>query len=583
MCGIAGLFGSGWTRVQLERMAAVQHHRGPDDRGFFVDVTGIAGLAHNRLSILDLSPAGHQPMSNSAGSLQIVFNGEIYNYLELRQELGTYPFRTNSDTEVVLAAYEKWGESCVDHFVGMFAFLIWDEQKQRLFAARDRFGVKPLYYAVGENSELILASEIRALHAAGIPKHPNESTWATYLSCGINDHSEATFWEGISSLEAGHKLTWRIGRLEILPWYDLAERTGPELDRRPFDTVCEEYASLLAESVRLRFRSDVEVGINISGGVDSSTLLGLVHQTNCEPEQVKAFTYTTGDERYDELPWVKKNLERMQHPSFVYQLHPKEVPELAADVQAHQGEPFGGLPTLAYARLFEMARKNGVIVLLDGQGMDEQWAGYDYYAHLNGSTSLAPLQGTRQQACMPECLTEEFRRRAIPFEAHQPFPDGLRTRQYLDTRFTKIPRALRFNDRVSMRASIELREPFMDHRLFELALRQPRERKIMGGTSKWTLRKITEHLLPSDVVAAPKRPVQTPQREWLAGPLQDWAQSCIDAALAEYGGAWFRTDRVSSAWKAYCRDGSTNSYYVWQWISVGLALETSRERIVAIQ
>lgn len=581
MCGIAGLFGRGWNRVQLERMATSQHHRGPDDRGVFVDPTGVAGIAHNRLSILDLSPAGHQPMRNAAGSLWIVFNGEIYNYLELRQELGSYPFRTHTDTEAILAAYEKWGESCVDHFLGMFAFLIWDVREQRLFAARDRFGVKPLYYASDSHGKLSVSSEIRAMHAAGVPRQLNENTWATYLAYGMNDHSESTFWDGISSLGPGSKLTWQDGQLKIAHWYDLAERAGTELDGRPFEVVCEEYSSLLAESIRLRFRSDVEVGIAISGGLDSSILLGLVHQTNCDPDQVKAFTYTTGDARYDELPWVMKNLEHMPHPSFVYEMRPQEIPELAADVQAYQDEPFGGFPTLAYARLFELAREKGVQVVLDGQGMDEQWAGYDYYAHLADSTSAAPLQGTHHQACMSECLTEEFRKRAIPLVSPQPFPDKLRTRQYLDTRFTKMPRALRFNDRVSMRASVELREPFMDHRLFELALRQPRERKIVNGVGKWTLRRIAQQLLPSEVVTAPKRPVQTPQREWLAGPLREWAQSCIEAALAEYRDSWFQADRAASAWKAYCANGSSNSYYLWQWISLGLTLETSRESTLA--
>jgi asparagine synthase (glutamine-hydrolysing) len=577
MCGIAGLFGPGWKRNQLESMIAIQKHRGPDDCGIFVDDSEMAGLAHNRLSIIDLSPAGHQPMSNATGNLQIVFNGEIYNFLELRQELQGYPFRTNTDTEVILAAYERWGDSCLDRFLGMFAFLIWDIREQRLFAARDRFGVKPLFYTLCPNGGLRLASEIRTLHASGIPRECDDKTWATYLTYGLHDHTERTFWKNVSSLGPGHILHWHDGKTAIRRWYDLAERTGPEFDPRPLGVVCEEYSSLLAESVRLRFRADVEVGINISGGVDSSTLLGLVYKTNGNPGLVKAFTYTTGDERYDELPWVQRILERTEHPSFVSQIRAEEVPALAADVQAYEDEPFGGIPTLAYARLFDMAREAGVTVLLDGQGMDEQWAGYDYYERLTGSASVAPLQGTQQKAVMPGCLTPDFSGSAIPFDPPQVFPDALRNRQYLDARYTKIPRALRFNDRVSMRASAELREPFMDHRLFELALRQPAERKIAGGVRKWMLRKITRDLLPCEVVEAPKRAVQTPQREWLAGPLHDWAQSCIETAFAEYSGAWFNENLMQS-WQAYSDGQSTNSFYVWQWISLGLTLQNSLER-----
>ena len=583
MCGIAGLFGTEWNRFQLERMATVQQHRGPDDRGFFVDESGMAALAHNRLSILDLSPAGHQPMANVAGNLRIVFNGEIYNFIELRRELSDYQFRTTTDTEVILAAYERWGESCLDHFLGMFSLLIWDIREKRLFGARDRFGVKPLYYALGPNGGLAIASEIRSLHAAGIPRNINEDTWASYLAYGLHDHSTSTFWERVLSLAPGHAFTWEDGRLQIRQWYDLPAQIGSEFDSRPVNVVCEEYLALLLESIQLRFRSDVEVGINISGGLDSSTLLALIHRTNNCASRVKAFTYTTGDERYDELPWVQRNLERMEHPSFVYQLRPEEVPDLAADVQDYQDEPFGGLPTLAYARLFELARRSGVVVLLDGQGMDEQWAGYDYYAHLSEETSFAPLQGTNHRATIPGSLSSEFLRRAEPLSPPQPFPDPLRNRQYFDTRFTKIPRALRFNDRVSMRASAELREPFMDHRLFELALRQPKERKIMDHTGKWLLREMTRNLLPCAVLEAPKRPVQTPQREWLAGPLRDWAQGCIDTMLGEYGSAWFNKERVRDDWNTYCAGGSSNSYYVWQWISLGLTLQSSLQAATALQ
>jgi asparagine synthase (glutamine-hydrolysing) len=575
MCGVAGLFGPGWEVSQLNSMVAVQQHRGPDNCGIFVDDSAEGGLGHTRLSILDLTSAGDQPMSNATGELQVVFNGEIYNFLELRRELHDYRFRTNTDTEVILGAYERWGENCLEHFFGMFAFLIWDLRERRLFAARDRFGVKPLYYAIRPDGGLWLASEIRALHAAGIPADINEKTWATYLAYGLHDHSDETFWMGISSLAPGHALSWQKRRTQIWRWYDLAERTGPEFDDRPLEVVCEEYSSLLAESVRLRFRSDVEVGINISGGLDSSTLLGLVDKTNKRPDRVKAFTYTTGDQQYDELPWVQHMLQKMWHPSVVYQLGPEEIPNLAADVQAHEDEPFGGLPTLAYARLFEISRKLGVHVLLDGQGMDEQWAGYDYYDRLTGTTSVAPLQGTKQKAVMPECLTLEFLSHAVAFDPQQPFPDTLRNRQYLDACYTKMPRALRFNDRVSMRASVELREPFLDHRLFEIAVRQPRHRKIANGVRKWMLRKITRELLPCEVVEAPKRPVQTPQREWLVGPLRDWARSCIDTGLSEYRGAWFNERSVVDAWNEYCEGKNTNSFYVWQWISLGLTLQNS--------
>jgi len=574
MCGIAGIFGPNWKRAQLGAMVASQRHRGPDAEGVYVDPTGTAGLGHNRLSIIDLSPAGQQPMSSYDGRLWIVFNGEIYNYLELRAEIGDYPYHSQSDTEVILAAYERWGPDCLRRLIGMFAFLIWDELDQCLFAARDRFGVKPLNYHQQPDGTLLLASEIKALHAAGVPVRPNPITWSTYLTYGAHDHSEHTFWEGVSALPPGHSLVWQDGRARLSRWYDLAERVGPEFDGRPSETVQEEYMALLDESVRLRFRSDVPVGINLSGGLDSSTLLGLVQAVQGAESEVKAFTFVTGDPQYDELPWVERMLAQTRHPSVVCRLEPSDVPDLAESVQFHQDEPFGGLPTLAYARLFERARLEGVIVLLDGQGMDEQWAGYDYYQAAMDGTAAGLVQGAKEAPVRPECLTPEFRALAEAFEPPQPFPDQLRNLQYRDARYTKIPRALRFNDRVSMKSSTELREPFLDHRLFELAVRQPFERKIADGTRKWLLRQMARQLLPDGVVEAPKRPLQTPQREWLRGPLQRWAGDRIEESLDAYGKTWLDADAVRSTWRNYCDRASDNSFYIWQWINLGLMVET---------
>jgi asparagine synthase (glutamine-hydrolysing) len=571
MCGIAGIFGIKWSFSQLDAMVARQHHRGPDAQGLYVDRSGLAGLGHNRLSIIDLSEAGRQPMSDPTGRYWLVFNGEIYNYLELRRELDAdYRFRTRTDSEVLLAAYQKWGEGCLDRLIGMFTFLIWDEQERRLFAARDRFGVKPLYYHQERDGALFVASEIKALHAAGIPARPDPAAWATYLAFGHYDHSERTFWEDISSVPPGHTLAWRLGQTTITRWYDLAERVGPEYDARPLDTVREEYLALLADSVRLRFRADVPVGINLSGGLDSSTLLGLVQAVQGPESDVKAFTFVTGDPQYDELPWVKQMLSRTLHPSITCRIAPEDVPALAESVQAHEDEPFGGLPTLAYARLFERARREGVIVLLDGQGMDEQWAGYDYYVSALAGEASGVVQGTRESPVRPESLVREFRSLAEPLELPRPFPDSLRNTQYRDARYTKIPRALRFNDRVSMRSSTELREPFLDHRLFELALKQQPERKIAGDTRKWLLREIVRDLLPGGVVEAPKRALQTPQREWLRGPLQSWAGELIESSLARFDRAWLEGDVVRREWQKFLRAESDNSFYVWQWISLGL-------------
>lgn len=571
MCGIAGILGQSWERRNLEAMVNAQHHRGPDADGIFVSENQITGLGHNRLSIIDLSDSGRQPMIDQSGTRRIVFNGEIYNYLELKRELeSSYSFRTRTDTEVVLAAYERWGEDCLSHFIGMFAFVIWNETEKKAFAARDRFGVKPFYYYQKSDGTLFVASEIKAIHAAGAPRIPNEKIWATYLTYGLQDNSEETFWSEICALPAGHKLIWKQNQISISGWYDLASQVGDEVDRRPETIVEEEYFSLMKESVRFRFRADVPVGINLSGGLDSSSLLGLVHAVQGDESDVKAFTFITGDENYDELPWVEKMLEKTRHPLIVSKLSPTDVPQMAKSVQFYQDEPFSGIPTLAYAKIFEDAKAHGVTVLLDGNGMDEQWCGYDYYQNALNGKQAEIVQGTNEKPIKPECLTAEFRQLAEPSEMPDFFADKIRNLQYRDTRFTKIPRAMRFNDRISMRSSTELREPFLDHRLFELAFRQPVERKISNGTRKKMLRQITKRILPENLSAAPKRPLQTPQREWLRGELKTWANERIEESLAKFSGTWLDKKAVTEAWQKYCRGESDNSFYIWQWISLSL-------------
>lgn len=572
MCGISGWAGQNWTRRHLDAMVAVQSHRGPDDIGFYINPAGTVGLGHNRLSILDLSAAGHQPMVDSTGTVRIVFNGEIYNYLELRAEMPDYPYQSQTDSEVFLAAYQRWGKACLDHFIGMFAFILWDEGQQRLFAARDRFGIKPLFYHVEPDGRLLLASEIKALHAAGVDPEPDPVAWAAYLADGLYSHSERTFWKGVQSVLPGHYLTWQAGKLALTCWYDLSEKVAGT-DTRPVETVMDEYLDLLEQSVAFRFRSDVPVGVNLSGGLDSSVLLSLVHKIQGPESDVKAFTFVTGDPAYDELPWVQQMLAQTRHPLITCLLTAAEVPELAESVQYHEDEPFAGLPTLAYARLFERARAEGVIVLLDGNGMDEQWAGYDYYQSALQGKSAGLVQGTKEQPVRPECLTPEFRARVEKFTFPDASPDPVRNLQVRDIVYTKIPRATRFNDRISMRVSTELREPFLDHRLVELALRQPVERKIQGETRKYLLRKLAARLAPAGVVEAPKRPLQTPQREWLRGPLAKWTEMTIETALQNYGGIWLEPKPVRSAWQEYLRGQSDNSFYVWQWVSLGLLVE----------
>ena len=580
MCGISGILGNHWSNGQLNAMLAAQYHRGPDAEGIFISEDHFAGLAHNRLSIIDLSTEAKQPMQDATGRFLIVFNGEVYNYLELKGMLAPeFSFKTKTDTEVILYAYIKWGKACLDKFIGMFAIAIWDNKEKTLWVARDRFGVKPLYYAFDSDKNFYFASEIKALHAAGIPKISNRSAWAAYLGYGRYDHSENTFWKGVTKLMPGSALILKNDALNITKWYNLPDKTGLDFDNRSIEDVEEEYLALLEDSIRLRFRSDVPIGINLSGGLDSSALLSLVNKVQGEGSDIKAFTFITGDDRYDELPWVNEMISQTKHPLISCLLEAKDVPRLSESVQAFEDEPFGGFPTLAYARVFEEARKEGVIVLLDGQGIDEQWAGYDYYQKSDTNMDGPTIQGSKDSAVLPDCLDPEFLSLAGAWQVPEIYPDKLRNMQYRDAFFTKIPRALRFNDRISMRSSTELREPFLDHRLFEIAFRQPENFKINNGTGKWFMRQLLKNKLPGKVVNAPKRPLQTPQREWLRGELREWADAMIEDSISS--NPFMIGERIRAKWRNFADGNGDNSFYIWQWISLALMKVGVRENIIS--
>jgi asparagine synthetase B (glutamine-hydrolysing) len=673
MCGIAGIIGD-YKEIQLDAMLASQHHRGPDATGKYFDA-GFAALGHNRLAIIDLSAQSNQPFIDNSGRYVIVFNGEIYNYIELKSDLqNQYDFKTESDTEVLLAAYIIYGKECLHKCNGMFAFAIWDKQEKKLFAARDRFGVKPFYYSL-KNQTLYFSSEIKALHATGIQKVVNEKVWASYFAYGSYGMPEETFWEGIDQLPGGHYLevdgcqSEPVGdltksnilqqiqsnndqsicqsepvedqticdalrqaqcdkvqfecqsesveelsrakpvlslskegvkvfggkmNLTIEKWYHFEVEVAKQPKNLTLEQAKEQYVALLKDSINLRFRADVPVGFNISGGLDSSVLLALVNDFNCQPEPVEggqltetglqqaqtdtvggqqssinAYTFYTNNSDYDELPWVEAMIAHTKNPLIKVLLQAGEVPDFAQKIAWQQDEPYGGIPTLAYAKIFEQARKDKVLVLLDGQGMDEQWAGYDYYTQENEAT----IQGVQDSPFKTKMLSSSFLAKAEKPIYPTPFFDAVLNKQYRDLFYTKIPRALRFSDRISMAFSTELREPFLDYRLVQLAFSLPLDFKIRNGQTKWMLREIASGFLAEELVFAPKRALQTPQREWLAEDLKEWVQQCFIEIEKSPFSSWFKEEEFQKELHLYFEGNSQSSFHIWQVIGLCEILE----------
>lgn len=564
MCGIAGIVGvQPHNQHRLDAMLDKQSHRGPDAKVIWNDDKIVLG--HNRLSIIDLSTTANQPMHSSCGNYVIVFNGEIYNYLEIKKELQyDYVFQTHSDTEVLLAAYIKWGKNMLDKLNGMFSFAIWNRRENMLFAARDRFGVKPFYYSVFEN-QFYFASEIKTVFAGGVPKKDNKKVWANYYSFGTYGLPDETFFENVHQLKAGHYLEIRFSNATILKeiatpqWYDFTNRI---LQKDPVskEDLKEQYFEILQDAIKLRFRADVPLGMNVSGGLDSSTLIGLIHQNLPSKQSIEAFTFYCNDSNYDELPWVKELMKTTSYQLNKVLLKADEIPALIQKVSYYQDEPFGGFPTIAYSLLFEAASAKGIKVILDGQGMDEAWAGYDYY-HKAGNQII---QGMQSSPVRKEAITSDFLDFAVKEEYESPFESRLQNLQYRDLFYTKIPRALRFNDRISMMHSTELREPFLDYRLVEFAFAQPDELKMHNGQTKWLLRDLVKDTLSDAIAMAPKRALQTPQREWIANDLLAYCETQIN----KFSNLDFVNKKeVQKIWQDYKNGNQDNSFYIWQWIN----------------
>lgn len=538
-------------------------HRGPDGEGFHA-AEGVA-LGHRRLAIIDLSDAGLQPFASADGLLQLIHNGEIYNYRELRSELEARGrrFRSATDTEVVLAAYEEWGDRCVERFNGMWAFALWDGRAQRLFCSRDRFGVKPFYYRF-DGVRLSFASELKAFRADPQCRlEPNLRLVRDYVARDWFDHSDETFFEGIRKLPPAHSLVLDRSGLKLQRYWRLEHRDPPAGD--PVDLVRE----LFLDSVRLRLRSDVHVGTCLSGGIDSSAIAcGVDHLLGTEVESARpvgdrqaTFTVFFDIPGYDERPYARAVVDRtLAAPTWVSFDGDELVAQLPLIVEAHD-EPFRSTSICAGWFVMRAAREAGVTVVLDGQGGDEVFAGYPaYYAARYADllakgragevarelTGHARAQGAGRAVAMlgravaPAGLERVLRTRRsgadtllhpdlrrVPETVERvesPYADRLRTLMTRILTVRGLPELLHAEDRNSMAHSLEARVPFLDYRLVELSFSLDGGRLLERGTTKAILRKALGDLLPPTVAArTDKLGFVTPEAHWLRGALGDLA------------------------------------------------------------
>src|SRR5215204_517764 len=578
MCGINGIALSSRSRRELdvrvlERMRDVLTHRGPDDAGLFVD--GRVGLGHRRLSIVDVA-SGHQPMTNEDGRLRLTYNGEIYNYDDFREELegNGHVYRTHCDTETILHLYEEKGTACVEDLRGMFAFAIWDARERELFIARDRLGVKPLYYVHADDGSLYFASEIKALFEAGaVRAELNYAALPDYLA----NHApggEETLFRGVRRLLPGHTMLWRDGELKIEEYWDVhfaPDEAANGGGRRSEADYVAEWAELFRESVRLRLMADVPLGMFLSGGIDSSAIAAVMSGMVEEP--VKTFSVAFAEREANELEYARIVARAFKTDHHEVLVSPEEFFAALPRLVWHEDEPLAHPSSVALNFVSRLAARH-VKVVLTGEGSDELLAGYGRYRKTvynlalgaryhrlapaalrravgRGVESLPAGSKVRQKLSRTFlCLTPDIE--TIYFDNFSVFSRSMQTRLltpeakertghadpyravaaylertdaetllgrllYADVK-TYLHELLMKQDQMSMAASIESRVPFLDHKLVEHTASLPERLKLNRWTTKYVLRQSMKGVLPEQILTRPKMGFPVPIDAWFRGP-----------------------------------------------------------------
>lgn len=568
MCGIAGILSpdtKNVSRQRLQKMTDAIQHRGPEGDGFWISDEGTVGFGHRRLSIIDLSEAGSQPM-HYLDRFTITYNGELYNYIELREDLRRqgFFFATSCDTEVVLAAYARYGKDCVQYFDGMFAFAIYDRQQQTMFCARDRFGEKPFYYHYSyERNELLFASEMKALWAAGIYKKMDDEMLLNYLTLGSVQNPinrQQTFFEDIVCLPPSHCLIYTFQPssdpyIELSSYWDIDKET--RLSGSSQEMVKDKFLNLFTTSVKRRLRSDVAIGSSLSGGLDSSSIVAVINNSIENRGKQKTFSAVFPGFEMDESRQITEVSNRFSIDN--YQVTPS-AEGLINDFEKlvyHQEEPFQSSSIYAQYKVYELAKQNGVTVILDGQGADETMAGYTKYYHWYWQEKIANQQWKeawkeivyakqngqhiswdvrnyvaaflpqvaanylqksqyKQQAEHPDITRDFFIDNYNKAKIYKPAITCLNDILYYNTMQLGLQELLRYADRNSMAHSREVRLPFLNHELVQFIFSLPSSYKISLGFTKYLLRLCMSDLLPQAIVwRKDKVGFEPPQKQWM--------------------------------------------------------------------
>lgn len=594
MCGISGIVdrpGSGHLDPVIRRINESLSHRGPDADGFFIQDE--VALGHRRLSIIDLSSAANQPFEDASGRYVMVFNGEIYNFMDIKSRLSDYPFRTHSDTEVAIAAYAKWGPAALAEFRGMFAIAIWDRRERSLFLTRDRFGVKPLYYTLTAGG-LIFASEIRAILASGqVPKKVNKKALDDYLKYQ-SFTSPYTLVENILQVPAGAYMIYKDGRCETKVYWDLTEKRAEIAEQDPAG-IRKRIKELLYQSVERRLVSDVPLGAFLSGGIDSSAVVAIMSRVS--RSRTKAFTLAFEEKEFNELPYAEILAKKFQVDHSVVMVRPQDfLDKLPAALDAIDSPSGDGPNTYVVS---EAIRKNGITVALSGIGGDELFAGYPMFRQFHRLKKLAPffdhtgvfrkfaaallpsadrkLSTVKSLLNAPDSdITDIYPNFRQILNSHTirnlkatngsgatatfTLEEELKAKRSAIDRFEPLSQVsiadylgytqnvlLKDADQMSMAVSLEVREPFFDHDLVEYVLNVPDQFKYPEYPKKLLVESLVG-LLPDEIVFRKKQGFVLPYDLWMRNDLQRFCEENIQRLAARN---YFSEEALLGYWKNY--------------------------------
>lgn len=549
MCGISGIINKSKDRVKKEDIQKINDlisHRGPDDEGFYFEKNFAFG--HRRLSILDLSSDGHQPM-HYLDKYTITYNGEVYNYLEIKEELIKYGYKFSSqtDTEVIIASYDKWGEDCVHKFNGMWAFAIYDKEKEIIFCSRDRFGVKPFYYTEIDN-KFVFGSEIKQLLEFYEERFVNKKILMDFLIIGYENHINETFFENIFKLQESHNLIYNLknNSFKIKRYYDI-KQTEINLDE---NSSVDLYKSKFMNSIELRLRSDVKVGTCLSGGLDSSSIAAIASSMYKKDSNEKfiAIHAKSSEHDSDESFFAKEVANSSNLDLKLIEPTKDEFINSIDDVIYTQEEPFGGPSIFMQYFVMKKAKETGCTVLLDGQGGDETLVGYERYypSYLMSLCFFDLIKGFFNSSKNSKLSKKQlfayfvyFTKAKIRIKRLQVKNSFIKAKyfnlasfdileknsknylnlfelQHQEIFYTQMPHLLRYEDRNSMRHSIETRLPFIDYTVVETALSIPNKYKIKDGWTKYILRRTIDKILPNNIVwRKNKFGFEAPTKSWV--------------------------------------------------------------------